>query len=156
MDNILAFLTKLKIKQLAISLDDSNENLRIRGDLNNLSTLDKQIIVENKASLIAFLKSQIVDVFEIEQVNEQFNYAISNAQKRLWILSQIEDSSVAYNMSRQVHLNQDIDIECFKKAINSPSFPSRSISMRYETCFAKVSKSLHFISAINGIVVVIL
>ena len=59
MNNLLHFLAKLKTKQISISLDDSFENLRIRGDLKNLTPLDKQDIIENKADLISFLKDRI-------------------------------------------------------------------------------------------------
>ncbi|MFT5824179.1 MAG: tyrocidine synthetase-3, partial [Crocinitomix sp.] len=56
---------------------------------------------------------------EIPVQEEQANYAISDAQRRLWVLSQFEAGSEAYNMPDQVYLNQEINIDNFTKAINA-------------------------------------
>ena len=47
------------------------------------------------------------------------SYAISDAQRRLWVLSQFEGGSVAYNMPSSIELEKNIDIENFKRAIDS-------------------------------------
>ncbi|MFT5822557.1 MAG: amino acid adenylation domain-containing protein, partial [Crocinitomix sp.] len=56
---------------------------------------------------------------EIPIQEKQVSYAISDAQRRLWVLSQFEEGSAAYNMPSQVYLNQEINIENFTKAINA-------------------------------------
>ncbi len=119
MDNILAFLAKLKKKQISISLDDSFENLRVRGNLKQLTSSDRQEITDNKTDLISFLKAQILVSQTIVPVDKQDSYSISDAQRRLWVLSQFEDASVAYNMSGNIYLKQGIDVDAFKRAINA-------------------------------------
>jgi amino acid adenylation domain-containing protein len=117
--NILSFLIKLKAKQISISPDDLFENLRIRGDLKNLTPNEKQEIIENKTKLISFLKDNLSKTQTIETVKTQPSYPISDAQRRLWILSQFEGGSAAYNIPESIYLNQDIEIETFKRAIGS-------------------------------------
>ena len=46
---------------------------------------------------------------EIQPLPQQRNYAISNAQKRLWVLSQFEESSRAYNLPNTVELKGDYE-----------------------------------------------
>jgi amino acid adenylation domain-containing protein len=68
-------------------------------------------------ALIASSKRE--EFVQIEKVTPQESYAISDAQRRLWVLSQFEGGSIAYNMPGIIYLNQDIDIENFKKAIDA-------------------------------------
>lgn len=55
----------------------------------------------------------------IPVVVESEDYPISDAQKRLWVLSQYSEGSVAYNMPSQVYLNGTYEIDYFKKAIEA-------------------------------------
>jgi tyrocidine synthetase-3 len=83
----------------------------------SLKDLFTNTSLESQAELIRSSKRS--EFIEIEKVSDQLSYAISNAQRRLWVLSQYEGGTVAYNISGNIYLNQDIDIECFKKAIDS-------------------------------------
>ncbi|WP_165760191.1 condensation domain-containing protein, partial [Niastella populi] len=56
---------------------------------------------------------------QIEKVSPQVSYAISDGQRRLWVLSQFEGGSAAYNIPGSIYLNQDIDIENFRRAIDA-------------------------------------
>ncbi|WP_133054833.1 non-ribosomal peptide synthetase, partial [Niastella populi] len=57
--------------------------------------------------------------FQIEKVTPQESYPVSDGQKRVWVLSQFEGGSVAHNMFGSIYLNDDIDIEKFKLAIDA-------------------------------------
>src|SRR3954463_15119347 len=113
--NILSLLTRLREKEISISLDGSFENLRIRGDLTNLTSDEKQEIVDNKIEFISFLKDSLSGIQTIEVVELQSSYPISDAQRRIWILSQFKDGSAAYNMPKHIYLNKDLDIKYFKQ-----------------------------------------
>ncbi len=117
--HVLSFLTLLKSKQISIILDDSSENLRVRGDLKNLTPDEKQEIIENKIEIIAFLKDNLSGIQKIEPAKIQASYPISDAQQRLWILSQFKGGSAAYNMPQSIYLNQDIDTGYFRQAIDA-------------------------------------
>ncbi|NOQ73473.1 MAG: amino acid adenylation domain-containing protein [Crocinitomix sp.] len=56
---------------------------------------------------------------KIPKSANQADYAVSSSQKRLWILSQMEEVSAVYNMPRLVHLVQDIEQVTLQNAINA-------------------------------------
>jgi amino acid adenylation domain-containing protein len=55
---------------------------------------------------------------QIETITPQSNYALSDAQRRLWIVSQSGNASVAYNMPGSIDLTGVYNIENFRKAIH--------------------------------------
>ncbi|WP_167455902.1 non-ribosomal peptide synthetase [Tenacibaculum singaporense] len=54
---------------------------------------------------------------EIKLLEQQEFYPVSDGQKRLWVLSQFEESSVAYNMASYLELDSDYDVSKFERAI---------------------------------------
>ena len=70
----------------------------------------------HSALIQASTKSAFV---EIPALAAQTSYAISDAQRRLWVLSQFDQGSAVYNMPGSIYLNQPIELEHFKKAIES-------------------------------------
>jgi amino acid adenylation domain-containing protein/non-ribosomal peptide synthase protein (TIGR01720 family) len=67
----------------------------------------------------------------IEKVNPAESYPLSHAQRRLWILSQLEEGSVAYNECNAFSLEGALDVEMFRNVINT--LIERHESLR--TCF---------------------
>lgn len=63
--------------------------------------------------------SSKIDYEEISAIKEAESYPVSDAQKRLWILSQFGNGSEAYNIQFQVELPGEYEIETFAKAIHS-------------------------------------
>ena len=55
----------------------------------------------------------------IEPIPEQEYYELSGSQKRLWILSQMEGGSLAYNMPFTIELKGKLNLEAFKKSIDN-------------------------------------
>lgn len=55
----------------------------------------------------------------IKKIKNAVSYAISDAQKRLWILSQFEGGAAVYNMPFQVVLNSSIQVSVLQKAITA-------------------------------------
>jgi amino acid adenylation domain-containing protein len=83
----------------------------------SLKELFAHTSIESHAKLIQ--SSTRSNFIEIEKVTLQASYPISDAQRRLWVLSQFEEGSLAYNMAGIVYITEAIDIECFKRAIGS-------------------------------------
>lgn len=112
-------ISELKSRNIHLSVE--KDELVVDFDGNELPGELISKIKDNKFLLIEYLGKygESFDYIEIPLVSENQNYEISSAQRRLWILSQFEEGSVAYNISNSTYLNQDIDIACFKRAIDS-------------------------------------
>jgi polyketide synthase PksJ len=111
------FLQELKEK--GIVLEESEGKLKVhflRDDV------DESLIGEiapRKQEILDYLAKEDEQFSDIKKVAEQEDYPISHAQKRLWILSQFDTESVAYNVPAQIPLEGAIDREAFISAINS-------------------------------------
>ncbi|MGB3465730.1 MAG: condensation domain-containing protein, partial [Cyclobacteriaceae bacterium] len=55
---------------------------------------------------------------KIPKVGEDVSYAISDAQRRLWVLSQFEGGSAAYNMPGSVRLRGRYDVSLFQRSFD--------------------------------------
>ena len=110
------------LKTLNVKIDVVDECLDVKAPKGALTATLIEDIKSNKQALIEFIKAHkndnSISSFEVIQPAEkQAHYPLSSAQRRLWILSQFEEESIAYNMSDHSFLNQDINLENFKKAI---------------------------------------
>lgn len=72
--------------------------------------------VEAQANIISASMNTAID--KIEKADEADNYPLSLMQRRLWLLSQNKERSVAYNMYSYNEL-VEVDEECFRKAIDA-------------------------------------
>ncbi|WP_103071074.1 non-ribosomal peptide synthetase [Aquimarina sediminis] len=114
-------LKELRENNVYISLQ--GEDIKLKFDNAKPSPELVSKIKENKKDIIKYLKkeansnnNQIV----IPKVSESDNgYPLSSSQMRLWVLSQIRESSVAYNMPFYTISNIDYNIPAFEKAITS-------------------------------------
>jgi tyrocidine synthetase III len=71
--------------------------------------------IKQLSGKISLLSSS--DVFkEIKPTLSADHYELSNAQKRMWILQQLEKDQVAYNLSWAREFNGSLNIEAFRKA----------------------------------------
>ncbi len=86
---------------------DLEVNVSLRDIFSNptIETLSKIIFQSNKT-----------EYTQIKEVPEQNSYDISNAQKRLWILDQFEEESIAYNMPSAFILEGELRTEAFNEA----------------------------------------
>ncbi|WP_438711360.1 non-ribosomal peptide synthetase [Aquimarina muelleri] len=101
------------------------------GELQIFSTKDK--VSEDLISEIKSKKNELVSYLlkhkesslqnkkyqKIPKCDEKDSYPVSNSQLRLWLASQTEESSIAYNMPNSIILDGTYDIEYFQKAIHS-------------------------------------
>jgi Condensation domain/TubC N-terminal docking domain len=87
------------------------------------SGMDMKILEEiksRKQSIVEYLKHLKENAFEvISVVSKAKYYALSDGQRRLWILSQFDGGAAAYNMPSSIYLNQNINVETFKRAIDA-------------------------------------
>ncbi|GGX16522.1 non-ribosomal peptide synthetase [Aquimarina muelleri] len=108
-----------------INLFVDHGKLAIKKDKNIILPPDLiKIIKENKTELIDFLEKDVrsslgSDFINIKKIPESDSYKISNAQRRLWLVSQLEEASIACNIPNTIVLDKVYDITCFQKAIYS-------------------------------------
>src|SRR5688572_16500157 len=120
MSEIRQLIDELRLNKCTVKLIDRNNISLILEDKKELSEELIGKVKKNKSALIDYLKFSLQTVeLKIEKSAIQTSHLISDAQRRLWVLSQFEGGSVTYNIPGNVYLNQDIDIECFKGAIDS-------------------------------------
>lgn len=91
--NIIDILNELK--GLKAELYTDKGELKIKLGKGKLTPDLASLIRANKDELIRFLadKSNRTNVVRIPVIPDAPNYALSNAQRRLWILNQIEENS---------------------------------------------------------------
>lgn len=110
-----------KLKEANIDVLVKGNDLELHFDQAEISQELLQELKENKQELIQFLKkySTTSESNEIKTVEKAENYDLSDAQKRLWILSQTDEASTAYNMPTYKHVDRVDDIESFEKALKA-------------------------------------
>ncbi len=79
-----------------------------------LSDIFENRTVETLSSLIGNANKK--EYKQIEMAERQESFELSNAQKRLWILDQLEENSIAYNMPSVFILEGEFHEEAFNKA----------------------------------------
>nr|WP_166923734.1 non-ribosomal peptide synthetase [Flavobacterium sp. JXAS1] len=116
---IIELIKEITDHQISLTLDGDDLQISFDGD-----QLDPNIIAklkEHKAELVAYFKkySSVKKFEEIKKIEIQESYALSHSQERLWILSQIDNGSIAYNMPSSIELKGNYNVENFSKAILS-------------------------------------
>lgn len=115
-EQVFEILTHLRKINANLYLESGN--LRIDVKKGSLSDEVKSGIQLHRDKIIEFLKNNDkTSHSSIPLVEEQEGYPISDAQRRLWVLSQFDGGNEAYNMPRSLMLDGNYDIEKFKKSI---------------------------------------
>lgn len=81
-----------------------------------LKDLFENSTIETHVNIIESASKTVYEI--IEKVELSKNYPVSDAQRRLWILSQFGENSAVYNMPGCIDLAKDCDINSFLKAID--------------------------------------
>lgn len=115
-NDILNLFKELKKLNARLYLNDGVLNLDIDPKL--LSTDITNTIKENKQEIIDLLTARDRTVVqEIKVLEPQDAYALSSAQYRLWVQSQLGEGSSSYNMPAHLFLDGTYDVPNFKRAI---------------------------------------
>lgn len=117
-----------KVKELLVELKEQQIRLHLKGDdikiasfKNKISPQQIQMIKSHKDDIIDYLRgvdeNNGLDHIPVSAIKS--SYPLSNAQQRVWILSQEEEGSVVYNLPTTINLIGTYDFSCFKRAIQS-------------------------------------
>lgn len=116
------------IDELISTLIDNGVFLTLEGDTlkvkyngNSMSDELLHTLRSKKPELLDYLKreKERSDYKDIVKLSGNGPFELSSAQHRLWILNQFEENRLIFNIPTSVYLNQEIDIECFKKAVKA-------------------------------------
>ncbi|WP_298511890.1 amino acid adenylation domain-containing protein [uncultured Kordia sp.] len=102
-----------KLYQLGIRIEAKNGELQVKAPKNTLTPELIQEIKQQKEDLIAILGNPEI---EIPKAPIQEYYPLTAAQKRIWILSQFEGGSKAYNIFGAFEMEGQLDMEALQKA----------------------------------------
>ncbi len=117
--SISDLLSTLRISQIDISLD--GENLRVSSDEPEIPANLLELLKENKAAIIAYLKKQVgsQEFFSsIGKIPEQESYQLSRSQERLWILCQFPAINLAYTMNGAFGLSGQLDVGALTRSFS--------------------------------------
>ena len=67
----------------------------------------------------------------IQRQPEMEHYPVSHAQRRLWVLTQMEEAAVAFNMPRALILTGPLDIELWEKSLHQLLQKHESLRTRF-------------------------
>jgi Condensation domain/TubC N-terminal docking domain len=123
-----------KLKQQGIRLKLVDERLVVEYGGKQLPADIKEELKLHKQEIIDFLK----DSFEaketyiaIKPIAQQTHYALSNAQKRLWVLEQMGNVNDAYHIVGAYHLVGKINLSILQKACMSLIERHESLRTRF-------------------------
>jgi amino acid adenylation domain-containing protein len=91
----------MKLKKLKINIQLVNDRLDVQAPKGVLTAELVGEIKQHKAELISFIttyKTKKDNFSAIEKVEERECYPLSSSQRRMWVVSQFDDASIAYNM----------------------------------------------------------
>ncbi len=111
-------ISELKLQRIYLSLDKDELVIDFEGGDLSDDLISK--IKANKSLLINYLRkyTSTPSYSGIPSVGIKSNYAISDAQRRLWVLSQFEGGSVAYNMPSSIELEGEYELSLFQKSFD--------------------------------------
>lgn len=112
-------LSTLRSQNIRLNLDQEDNLEVVAYD----GKVPSELIIEvkkHKESIVDYLKSiRKISGSELKLVNASESYPISPAQRSLWIPSQTESSTVAYNLPSVTLLPNIADITLFRKAFEA-------------------------------------
>ncbi len=113
---IAEIISYLQINEIKVWVE--NDFLEYEAPVGTITEDLITILKDNKTELIKFLstENQINRLERIESIQLEESYELSNAQRRLWIIDQLEDKSIAYNMPAAFILEGEFNSDVFRQA----------------------------------------
>ncbi len=114
--NAIEIISKLK-KHKVLPVWDG-EQLKLTGEIKSLPGEVLQEVRTYKEAIITFLmeNAQKVNNAPIPNVPLSEHYPLTNAQKRIWVLSQFEGGNMAYNITDSLYLKGQLEFPLFEQA----------------------------------------
>jgi tyrocidine synthetase III len=118
MNNVIKLILKLAAMDVRIYLEQGILKIDAPEGF-ELDTVLPEIRL-HKEDIVRYLsQKQDVVAVAIPQAEQQLHYALSSSQRRLWILSQFEESSLAYNMPALYVIEGELNMQAMQRAFNA-------------------------------------
>jgi tyrocidine synthetase III len=119
MKEILDLLSALKQKGTRLLLSDTGNGFVVRGNISSISDDEKNKLKQYREEITALLKkADPAAMTPIPAAPPAASYALSSAQKRLWLLSQFEKGSGAYNVYTNSIFEGNLSYEVLLLSLN--------------------------------------
>ena len=119
-NEVLELLSELEAKQISLSL--KGDKLGLTAPKDALTMPLKQKIKRFKSEIIVLLGNKenelpVNGYSPIAKTRVQPNYALSNAQRRLWVLDQLETGQNAYNIPEAIRITGSLNTIALEQAL---------------------------------------
>ncbi|UCH92856.1 MAG: amino acid adenylation domain-containing protein [Candidatus Aminicenantes bacterium] len=135
-----------RLEELGIILRLKDSDLKIKAPKGKLTQALINELKEKKAGIIEFLQKHVQKQREyasIESSEEKEYYALSSAQKRLYILQQMEASNTVYNIPVVVRLEGDLDKKRLEEAVGQLIARHESLRTSFEMKEGEPVQQIH-------------
>src|SRR5450432_1088301 len=99
-----------ELKNMNIHLDISNDQIKIFGEISNISSELLTKIESHKIEILQFITNGDRNFSKIKNIEKRQFYELSSAQKRMFLIQKRQPDSIAYNLQRSIYLGQAINI----------------------------------------------
>lgn len=116
--NIRSLISRLKENNIDVSLLGNDLEISFDGDHVPVHLLTE--LKEHKAAIVDFLKGLFVKAeMSIPVAPHADAYPLSSAQRRLWILNQLEDGNIAYNLPDVFIFEGNLNIAALEQSFHA-------------------------------------
>lgn len=105
-----------ELRRRDVSVRAEGGDLAVRAPKGTLTAELREELARKKQELLEALRNAPARPQGIPALPLQETYEVSHAQRRLWILSQLEEASSAYNVPLSVFLDGDLDSAALRRA----------------------------------------
>ena len=113
--NVIKLISELRAYNVIPKLVDGK--IKLSGETDKLTPEFLKELKEHKHLLIDFLTERNSEKeIPIEKIEKQSSYPTTNAQQRIWVLSQFEGGSQAYNIADAFYLKGEVQVNLLEKA----------------------------------------
>ncbi|SKA48469.1 Non-ribosomal peptide synthetase component F, partial [Chitinophaga eiseniae] len=115
--DILDLLAELEKNSIYVALDE--DDLQVSFEQDDIEDRHIDLLRAHKPQIISYLKKYAAGktFAAIPPAPAQYSYPLSPSQQRLWVLSQLDAGSLAYNLPFSMELNGDFNIDIFSRAM---------------------------------------
>ncbi|NSL85714.1 amino acid adenylation domain-containing protein [Chitinophaga sp. Mgbs1] len=119
MKALLQVIAACRTKGVSLGVDDTGTGLKLKGNIAALTTAEKDVLRTHKAAVISLLlQAKAVAEEDILPAAPQASWELSSAQRRIWLLSQLEEGNAAYNIPVVKIFEGVLRPDCLQLAFN--------------------------------------